>query len=389
MKRMTALLLSLLMALSLAACGGGSDAPADTDAAGEDTGDGEAIVLRASSSTAPDHPYNLGLEKFAELVSEKTGGAVKIDIFPNAALGDERANMASSSTAPDHPYNLGLEKFAELVSEKTGGAVKIDIFPNAALGDERANIEDLQMGTLDIAVSSTGPLGNFVQDFLILDLPFLFKDYAHAHAVLDGEIGQALSAKLDDIGVVGGAFWENGFREMTNSKQPINSVADCAGLKLRCMENQVHMDAFAALGMDPTPMAWSEVFTALQQGVIDGQENPIAVIYSNKVYEAQEHLAITNHVYSPAMILFSKTVFEGLDPAYQTALLEAAQEAAAFERSACEDSEADQIAEMEAAGMQVTRPDTAEFQAAMAPVYEKYAEQFGQENIDAIVNFEY
>lgn len=342
MKRMTALLLSLLMALSLAACGGGSDAPADADAAGDGAGDGEAIVLRASSSTAPDHPYNLGLEKFAEMVSEKTGGAVKIDIFPNAALGDERAN-----------------------------------------------IEDLQMGTLDIAVSSTGPLGNFVQDFLILDLPFLFKDYNHAHAVLDGEIGQALSAKLDDIGVVGGAFWENGFREMTNSKRPINSVADCAGLKLRCMENQVHMDAFTALGMDPTPMAWSEVFTALQQGVIDGQENPIAVIYSNKVYEAQEHLAITNHVYSPAMILFSKTVFEGLDPAYQTALLEAAQEAAAFERSACEDSEADQIAEMEAAGMQVTRPDTAEFQAAMAPVYEKYAEQFGQENIDAIVNFEY
>ena len=342
MKRMTALLLSLLMALSLAACGGGSDAPADADAAGDGAGDGEAIVLRASSSTAPDHPYTLGLEKFAELVSEKTGGAVKIDIFPNAALGDERAN-----------------------------------------------IEDLQMGTLDIAVSSTGPLGNFVQDFLILDLPFLFKDYDHAHAVLDGEIGQALSAKLDDIGVVGGAFWENGFREMTNSKQPINSVADCAGLKLRCMENQVHMDAFTALGMDPTPMAWSEVFTALQQGVIDGQENPIAVIYSNKVYEAQEHLAITNHVYSPAMILFSKTVFEGLDPAYQTALLEAAQEAAAFERSACEDSEADQIAEMEAAGMKVTYPDTAEFQAAMAPVYEKYAEQFGQENIDAIVNFEY
>lgn len=342
MKRMTALLLSLLMALSLAACGGGPDAPADTDAAGEGAGDGETIVLRASSSTAPDHPYNLGLEKFAELVGEKTGGAVQIDIFPNAALGDERAN-----------------------------------------------IEDLQMGTLDIAVSSTGPLGNFVQDFLILDLPFLFKDYDHAHAVLDGEIGQTLSAKLDDIGVVGGAFWENGFREMTNSKQPINSVADCAGLKLRCMENQVHMDAFSALGMDPTPMAWSEVFTALQQGVIDGQENPIAVIYSNKVYEAQAHLAITNHVYSPAMILFSKTVFEGLDPAYQTALLEAAQEAAAFERSACEDSEADQIAEMEAAGMQVTYPDTAEFQAAMAPVYEKYAEQFGQENIDAIVNFAY
>ena len=343
-KKLAAWFLSLAMALSLAACGG------DSQTSGGETGD----------STTAD-----------------TSG------------GDAIVLRASHSCAISHPYQLGLEKFAELVDEKTNGAVQIDIFHSAQLGDERANIEDLQMGTLDIAVSSTGPLGNFVSDYLILDLPFLFTSYEHAHAVLDGEIGQNLMAKLDDIGIVGGAFWENGFREMTNSKHPINSVADCAGLKIRCMENQVHMDAFSALGMDPTPMAWSEVFTALQQGVIDGQENPIAVIYSNAVYEAQDYLAITNHVYSPSMILFSKPVFEGLDPAYQTALLEAAQEAAAYERSACEDGEAEQIAEMEAAGLEVTYPDTTEFQAAMAPVYEKYADQFGQENIDAIVNFEY
>lgn len=343
MKKIVTMFLSLAMVLSLAACGG-SSAPADSgDADTGDTTSGEdTIVLRASHSTAITHPYQLGLERFAELVSEKTNGAVQIDIFHSAQLGDERAN-----------------------------------------------IEDLQMGTLDIAVTSTGPLGNFVSDYLILDLPFLFTSYEHAHAVLDGEIGQNLIAKLDDVGIVGGAFWENGFREMTNSKHPINSVADCAGLKLRCMENQVHMDAFSALGMDPTPMAWSEVFTALQQGVIDGQENPIAVIYSNAVYEAQQYLAITNHVYSPSLILFSKTVFDSLDPAYQTALMEAAQEAADYERSCCEDSEAEQIAEMEAAGVEVTYPDVAEFQAAMSPVYEKYAEQFGQENIDAIVNYAY
>lgn len=342
MKKFAALFLCLAMVLSLAACGGGSTTSEDTSGEGTESTGGETIVLRASHSCATTHPYQLGLEKFAELVSEKTDGAVQIDIFHSAQLGDERAN-----------------------------------------------IEDLQMGTLDIAVTSTGPLGNFVSDYLILDLPFLFTSYEHAHAVLDGEIGQALIDKLDDVSIVGGAFWENGFREMTNSKHPINSVADCAGLKLRCMENQVHMDAFTALGMDPTPMAWSEVFTALQQGVIDGQENPIAVIYSNAVYEAQKYLAITNHVYSPSMILFSKTVFDGLDPAYQTALMEAAQEAADYERSCCEDSEAEQIAEMEAAGVEVTYPDVTEFQAAMTPVYEKYAEQFGQENIDAIVNYEY
>ena len=337
MKKIAALILSLAMLLALSACGSGGQTPQ-----GSAGGDGATIVLRASHSCANTHPYQLGLERFAELVKEKTNGAVEIDIFHSAQLGDERAN-----------------------------------------------IEDLQMGTLDIAVSSTGPLGNFVEDFLILDLPFLFTSYDHAHAVLDGEIGQNLLAKLDNIGIVGGAFWENGFREMTNSKHPINSVADCAGLKLRCMENQVHMDAFSALGMDPTPMAWSEVFTSLQQKVIDGQENPIAVIYSNAVYEAQDYLAITNHVYSPSVILFSKAVFDKLDPAYQTALMEAAAEAADYERSCCEDNEVAQISEMEEKGLQVTYPDVTEFQAAMAPVYEKYAPQFGQENIDAIVNYQY
>ena len=337
MKKIAALILSLAMLLALSACGSGGQTPQ-----GSAGGDGATIVLRASHSCANTHPYQLGLERFAELVKEKTNGAVEIDIFHSAQLGDERAN-----------------------------------------------IEDLQMGTLDIAVSSTGPLGNFVEDFLILDLPFLFTSYDHAHAVLDGEIGQNLLAKLDNVGIVGGAFWENGFREMTNSKHPINSVADCAGLKLRCMENQVHMDAFSALGMDPTPMAWSEVFTSLQQKVIDGQENPIAVIYSNAVYEAQDYLAITNHVYSPSVILFSKAVFDKLDPAYQTALMEAAAEAADYERSCCEDNETAQISEMEEKGLQVTYPDVTEFQAAMAPVYEKYAPQFGQENIDAIVNYQY
>lgn len=338
MKKIAALILSLAMLLALSACGSQNNAQGSAASGG----DGATIVLRASHSCANTHPYQLGLERFAELVKEKTNGAVEIDIFHSAQLGDERAN-----------------------------------------------IEDLQMGTLDIAVSSTGPLGNFVEDFLILDLPFLFTGYDHAHAVLDGEIGQNLLAKLDNIGIVGGAFWENGFREMTNSKHPINSVADCAGLKLRCMENQVHMDAFSALGMDPTPMAWSEVFTSLQQKVIDGQENPIAVIYSNAVYEAQDYMAITNHVYSPSVILFSKAVFDKLDPAYQTALMEAAAEAADYERSCCEDNEVAQISEMEEKGLQVTYPDVTEFQAAMAPVYEKYAPQFGQENIDAIVNYQY
>ena len=341
MKKVLAMILSLAMVLSLAACGG-SDSSASTDDGAATEESTEVITLRASSSTAPTHPYNVGLEKFAELVAARPTGQIKIDIFPSAQLGDERAN-----------------------------------------------IEDLQMGTLDIAVSSTGPLGNFVEDFLILDLPYLFSNYEHAHAVLDGEVGEGLKAQLTDLGIVGGAFWENGFRQMTNSKLAINTPADCAGLKLRCMENQAHIAAFSALGMDPTPMAWSEVFTALQQGVIDGQENPIAVIYSNAVYEAQAHLAITNHVYSAAMILFSQATMDKLTAEQQQILLDAAQECADYERSLCEDGEAEQIAEMEAKGLQVTYPEIAPFQEALSDVYAQFAEQFGQENIDAIRNYAY
>ena len=212
LKRLAALLLTLAMALSLAACGGDDGGQTTDDASGGDTADGEVITLRASSSTAPDHAYNLGLEKFAELVSEGTNGAVQIDIFPNSALGDERAN-----------------------------------------------IEDLQMGTLDIAVSSTGPLGNFVQDFLILDLPFLFKDYDHAHAVLDGEIGQNLLAKLDDIGVVGGAFWENGFRHFTNNVRPLVVPSDCAGIKFRTADNPLRLMMFEEFGSSAIVLAFSEL----------------------------------------------------------------------------------------------------------------------------------
>ncbi|MGE4354152.1 MAG: TRAP transporter substrate-binding protein [Oscillospiraceae bacterium] len=348
MKRFLASFICFAFVLSLSACGGSTGGGADnTTAPAGDTGDGgstpaETITLRASSSTAPTHPYNLGLEKFAELVSERSNGTIKIDIFPSAQLGDERAN-----------------------------------------------IEDLQMGTLDIAVSSTGPLGNFESSFLILDLPYLFSSYEHAHAVLDGEIGQGLIDKLDALGIVGGAFWENGFREITNSKRAINTPEDCKGLKLRCMENQAHIAAFSALGMDPTPMAWSEVFAALQQGVIDGQENPIAVIYSQKLYEIQDYLAITNHVYSAAMILFSKSVMEKLTAEQQQILLDASKEVADYERSLCEDSETEQIAEMEKAGVTVTYPDITAFQTALEGVYTDFADEFGQENIDAIRNYAY
>ena len=329
-KKLAAWFLSLAMALSLAACGG------DSQTSGGETGD----------STTAD-----------------TSG------------GDAIVLRASHSCAISHPYQLGLEKFAELVDEKTNGAVQIDIFHSAQLGDERANIEDLQMGTLDIAVSSTGPLGNFVSDYLILDLPFLFTSYEHAHAVLDGEIGQNLMAKLDDIGIVGGAFWENGFREMTNSKHPINSVADCAGLKIRCMENQVHMDAFSALGMDPTPMAWSEVFTALQQGVIDAAENSELVYRDFKNYEVAPYYAYTRHIVHPDVVLastdFLNSMSDGDRAIFDQLIKESTEKEFTLFKEAIEQAKKD----TEAAGAQFCYPDTEELRERCMPLLQRIAEQ--------------
>lgn len=293
---------------------------------------------------------------------------------------------AGHSVAPTHPYHLGLEKFAQLINERTNGKIKIEIFHSAQLGNERDMIEGLQMGTIDMVVSSTGPMGGFEPKMLVVDLPFLFRDREHAYKVLDGEIGKELLSTLPSKGIVGLAFWENGFRHITNSKKPINGPEDIKGLKIRTMENQVHMDSFKELGADPTPMAWSEVFTALQQKVIDGQENPIPIIYTQKIYEVQKNLALTEHFYSPSLLLMSKAKLDSLDADTQRILADTALEVAAYERGLIKEMEDKQIDELKGFGVKVTTPDKAKLQEAVAPVYKKYESQFSKELIDKIIN---
>lgn len=292
---------------------------------------------------------------------------------------------AAHSVAEAHPYHLGLVRFKELVEERTNDKVIIELYSNAVLGDERACIEGLQLGTLDIAVSSTGPLGNFEEDFLILDLPYLFKDVTHARTVLDSEIGQELLDSLEDIGIIGAAFWENGFRNVTNSKRAINSLKDMNGLKLRTMENEVHMAAFKTFGVDPTPMAWSEVFTSLQTGALDGQENPIAIIHAQQLNTVQDYLALTNHVYSPSALLISEITMDKLDGATREILLKAAKEAGDYERELLSSMEATQLVELEEAGMIVTRPNLGEFISTAQTIYADYEDQFTEGLIDDIL----
>jgi len=282
-------------------------------------------------------------------------------------------------------YWVGSSAFCEGIEKGTQGRYKCQQFPNGALGGEREMIEAVQLGTLDLVNTSTGPLGNFVPDTKIVDIPFLFRDYDHARKVMDGKVGNDLLAKMQAKGLIGLAWTENGFRHMTNNKRPIVSAQDAAGLKMRTMENKVHMDGYKTFGILPTPMAFPELFTALQQGTVDGQENPIPVILSAKFSQVQKYLSLTGHVYSPAVIILSPNVWKKLSDGDKKVFVESAKAAALAQRKKVNDDEANGIAILKKDGMQVTeKVDSDSFRKAAAPAYVQFAKEFGADNIAAI-----
>lgn len=285
----------------------------------------------------------------------------------------------------DSHYGVAANVFGEELAKRTNGRYKLQQFPSAALGGEREMIEAVQLGTQDLVITSTGPVGNFVADTRLFDIPFLFRDYDHARKVLDGPIGQAVLKKFPGKGLVGLAWLENGFRHVTNSKHPVNGPEDLKGLKIRTMENKVHMEAFKTLGALPTPMAMNELFTALQQGTVDGQENPVPVILSNKLYTVQKNVSLTGHVYSPAMLLISPEIWNKLAEADRSAFLEAAKLAVVANRKRVNDDENKGIATIKAAGVNVVeKVDIAPFQKAVTPAYAVYAKEFGAASIKQV-----
>lgn len=287
-------------------------------------------------------------------------------------------------------YGVGAKVLGEEIAKRTNGKYTVKGYPSNALGGEREMVEGAQIGTVDIVLTSTGPVGNFVPDTLITDIPFLFKNYEHAHAVLDGPIGQEILDKFPEHGLIALAWTENGFRNLTNSKRAVVEPEDAAGLKIRTMENPVHMEAFSQIGILPTPMAFPELFTALQQGTVDGQENPIGVIVSAKFSEVQKYLSLTNHVYSPALILLSPVVWDGLTDEEKTAFKEAAKVAAKAMREKVRADAESGVETLREQGMEVVDDvDRGAFEKALEPLMAKYAEQFGKERLDAIRNYKY
>ena len=251
----------------------------------------------------------------ASMVACSAPQSAKEDLEESATEVKEITIRVGHTTPPDSPYSKGVDYLAELLNEYSDGKITMQNFHSAQLGSDSDLIESVILGTVEMAVVSTAPLASFSKDFYIFDLPYLIKDREKAFGIMDGEIGQAIMDTLIPKGIKGVSFWENGFRQLSNNVRPVKSPADLKGLKIRTMENPIHVATFEALGAYATPMAGGELFTALQQGVVDGQDNPLPGVLTSKFYEVQKYVSLTGQFYSPGVLLINNAYYEGLPEA--------------------------------------------------------------------------
>lgn len=290
----------------------------------------------------------------------------------------------SNGLNESHPTYLAGKEFERIVESKLPGKYDVQVYANAQLGDDVRATEAVRMGTLELVATSASPLTGLVTEFNIFDLPFIITSDKAADAVYDGPVGAKLAALLEPKGLKLLAYYENGFRQLTNSVHEVKSPADLKGLKIRTMQNPIHLAAWKALGANPTPMPFSEVFTAMQQKTIDGQENPIPTIYLSKFYEVQKYVTLTGHVYGPHILLINKKLFDSFPAADQKIILEAAQESAKFQRALNRKMNAEQVENLKKAGMTVTTltPEQVKaFQDATKSVYDEWVPKIGQEMV--------
>jgi len=285
---------------------------------------------------------------------------------------------------------LGVLKFGEELEELSDGRFTIKPHYDNALGGEREVFEGMGVGTIDAGILSTGPIGGFVDELLLFDLPYIFENHDHAYAFLDSEHGEHLAELIyeeADVKVL--AWMENGFRHETNSVRAIETLEDLEGIDHRTQESKVQIDTWTALGTNATPMAWTEVFTALQQGVIDSQENPLATIADVNFSEVQDYLNLTKHVYSPAPLMISRELFDSFSEEDQDIILEAAKNALPYQRDVSQQQEEDFTVELEEEGMTVTEPELDPFREAVEDVIEKWKPKIGEDIVDAALDMEY
>jgi tripartite ATP-independent transporter DctP family solute receptor len=296
------------------------------------------------------------------------------------ASAQERTLKFGLNGPEGHPAVAGMKKFAAAVEAKSGGKIKVQLFLNGTLGSDQATLSAVKGGTVEMAVMNSGILASEVKALEIFDFPFLFNNEKEADAIADGPIGQKMHAALADKGIIGLSYWELGFRNITTGKRALNKVDDIVGLKLRVIPNAINVDWVKALGANPTPLPFTEVYSALEQGAIDGQENPISVIAANKFWEVQKFVALTNHQYNPQSVIFSKKVWDTLSPADRKIIDDSADEATKSQREASRAALASNLELLKKNGMTVTQlpaAEVAKLRDKMKPVLEKHSALVG------------
>jgi TRAP-type transport system periplasmic protein len=307
-------------------------------------------------------------------------------VVPHAAGAAEITLRFAHTQPTSDTHHLATEWMAERVAELTDGRVEITIHPAGELGNDPTILEGVRLGTIDIGQTGNPFYTRFEPSLNALDLPFLFEGYGHVYAVVDGEIGEELLGRLEQHRMKGLAFWEIGFRKLTNAVRAVHGPADLEGLTIRTTPNPAHVQAFELWGAIPTPMPFTEVYLALETGAVDGQENPLNIIRSNRFQEVQSHLSFTDHAYTVSIVSMNLARFESLDPDIQEALVTAAREAADHQRRLNREQEDDDLAAIEAAGVEVVREVDADAfrEIAFEAVKATYVSEFGSDLVDAI-----
>jgi tripartite ATP-independent transporter DctP family solute receptor len=303
-----------------------------------------------------------------------------------AEIRDQTVKFASANNK-GHPQVTGMEKFAELVKEKSGGKIEVKLFPGGTLGGDVQTVSALQGGVIEMTVLNAGILASNVKEFGAVDLPFLFDSGEEADKVMDGPFGTGLMERLPDTGLVGLAYWELGFRNLTNNRHPVTKLEDIKGLKIRTIQSPIPVELFNALGANAVPLPYTELYTALETGTVDGQENPSANIINAKFYEVQKYMTLTRHQYNPQIVLVSKKFWDGLNDEEKTILQQAAVEARDFQRKVSREQDAAALEEIRKTGMEVSElspEETQKLRDAVKPMIEKFSADIGQETVEAL-----
>ncbi|WP_434288135.1 DctP family TRAP transporter solute-binding subunit [Celeribacter sp. SCSIO 80788] len=307
-----------------------------------------------------------------------TAAALATGLIASGASAETKIRIGHV-LADSHSWNIAAQGFADEVAEKTEGRVTVEVFPGGQLGSEKDMIEGLQFGSVQGGVIGAGSFQTIDPKMGIIEMPYAWTSREQAFAALDGKLGDALADILDQQNIKVLAWWENGYRNVTNSKHPINTPEDLAGLKIRVTPDKVRLATFEALGAEPAPLSFGELYSALQQGVFDAQENPLSIIYSASFFEVQKYVSMTGHVWGAATLVLSKPVWDSLSPEDQEIVQAAALEWGEKQRDMVAASDADMIAKLKEHGMEVNEVDKAPFIAAVQPIWEANADVYGEE----------